>query len=133
MLLEEVAREIGAKGRREELVIEGVGGHRMNATGSQRLSLRVKGKFAPGYEDMKALTISQLNLASQAIQREDLLNCPHLIEIEDQLMYERVGPSLLIGQDNWHLIASREIRAGTSTQSVASMDATPVQRNLCDL
>ncbi|XP_048483435.1 uncharacterized protein LOC125489902 [Plutella xylostella] len=121
LLLNEVADKIGAQGPTEELSIEGVGGHRMKSTDSMRLKLRIKGQFTREYHDMDTLTIGQLNLATQAVYKEDLENCPHLACIADQLTYDRERPSLLIGQDNWHLIVSRELKAGKTTKPVASL------------
>lgn len=121
LLLNEVAESIGATGPTRDLTIEGVTGHLMRTEQSKKVDLRIKGTFARNYESMTAHTIHELNLSSQQIRSEDIKNCPHLVEIADQITYERIRPALLIGQDNWHLIVTRQLKSGGANKPVASL------------
>ncbi|XP_023953383.2 uncharacterized protein LOC112057126 [Bicyclus anynana] len=121
LLTDEVADNIGAKGPERSLSIEGISGHQIKTERSRSINIRIKGLFSRHYDSLQAHTIKQLNLMPQSVKPEDLEDCPHLDDISDQLIYDGTSPSLLIGQDNWHLIVTRQIKAGHSSKPVASL------------
>ncbi|XP_034836304.1 uncharacterized protein [Maniola hyperantus] len=121
LLLEEVASQIGATGPKGSLQIEGISGHQIRTEQSSQCKLRIRGLCSRNYENLQAHTINQLNLRPQSVTKKDIEDCPHLRDIEDQLIYDGSPPTLLIGQDNWHLIVTRDLKAGDPTKPVASL------------
>ncbi|XP_052740367.1 uncharacterized protein LOC128198521 [Bicyclus anynana] len=124
LLKDEVAERIGAKGAKRNLLIEGISGKPTKAELSMHIKVKIKGLFSRQFQTLQAHTIEQLDVVSQSIKQEDLEDCPHLDDIAEQLIYDEfdgIPPSLLIGQDNWHLIVTRELKAGNSTKPVASL------------
>ncbi|GBP94226.1 hypothetical protein EVAR_100062_1 [Eumeta japonica] len=105
----DVALKIAPPGKHETLRIEGVGGKRLDYDESFRLKVKIKGKFERNIESMNALVIDKLQLAPQTIDLDTVRQYSHLHELEDELSYEKARPTILIGQDNWHLIVSREV------------------------
>ncbi|GBP74452.1 hypothetical protein EVAR_44516_1 [Eumeta japonica] len=69
---------------------------------------------------MNALVIDKLQLAPQTIDLDTVRQYSHLHELEDELSYEKARPTILIGQDNWHLIVSREVVQKNRDQPAAS-------------
>ncbi|CAG4973044.1 unnamed protein product [Parnassius apollo] len=121
-LIEEwMAQKLAPRGRKEGLRIEAVGGKRINDDSSYRLNVKIKGIYSSDLEEISVQTIKSLNLAPQSVSRELLQRCSHLTPIKDELMYERSKPTILIGQDNWHLIVTRELVSGGKNLPVASL------------
>lgn len=121
LLLDEVAQQIGATGPKREISIEGVTGHLMRAERSEKVDFRIRGKQTHNIEHVSAYTIPELNLTPQQISYEDIKDCPHLKSVGDRITYENLQPSILIGQDNWHLIVTRELKTGGVNKPVASL------------
>ncbi|CAG5056933.1 unnamed protein product [Parnassius apollo] len=121
-LIEEwVAQKLAPRGRKEELRIEAIGGKRINDDSSYRLNVKIKGIFSKDLEEISVQTIKSLNLSPQSVSRELLQRCSHLTPIKDELIYERSRPTILIGQNNWHLIVTRELISGGKNLPVASL------------
>ncbi|CAH2109180.1 unnamed protein product [Euphydryas editha] len=117
---QKVAEEVGAQGDKKELVIETVGGKLLRKKDSQMLDLTVKGVHQGNKKTLKRVrTIDELKLAPQLIEKKRIKGWQHL-KIADSLYYERESPQLLIGQDNWELIVTQEIRRGKPGEPVAS-------------
>ncbi|GBP02773.1 hypothetical protein EVAR_12751_1 [Eumeta japonica] len=116
----DVALKIAPPGKHETLRIEGVGGKRLDYDESFRLKVKIKGKFERNIESMNALVIDKLQLAPQTIDLDTVRQYSHLHELEDELSYEKARPTILIGQDNWHLIVSREVVQKNRDQPAAS-------------
>ncbi|GBP48109.1 hypothetical protein EVAR_74614_1 [Eumeta japonica] len=95
---EQVANRIGAKGRRETLRVSSVGGNEI--TDENR---------------------GNLKLAPQRVERATVAACSHLTDIAENLIYDAAAPCILIGQDNWGLIVSRQIKSGRANQPAASL------------
>ncbi|KAJ8731132.1 hypothetical protein PYW07_004296 [Mythimna separata] len=113
LLDEKVAQGIGVQGTTEELVIETVGGQLIKKKDSQTLDLMVKGIHQGRKKTLKRVrTVDNLKLAPQFLEKKRIEDCPHLKKIADSLHYEGESPQLLIGQDNWELIVTREVRRG---------------------
>ncbi|CAH0727196.1 unnamed protein product, partial [Brenthis ino] len=121
LLDQKVAEEIGAQGRKEELVIETVGGRLIRKEDSQMLDLTVKGIHQKTKKTLRRVrTIDELKLAPQFLEKKRIEECQHLKKIADSLYYKGESPQLLIGQDNWELIVTQEVRRGKPGQPVAS-------------
>ncbi|XP_013161513.1 PREDICTED: uncharacterized protein LOC106113334, partial [Papilio xuthus] len=122
LLNADVSQEIGLSGRTERLVLETVGGKRIIETDSQKINLKIKGIHQNKTRVLQGVrTVQNLKLASQLLEKKRLENYSHLREISDTLYYEEEPPQLLIGQDNWEFIISREVRKGKPGQPVASL------------
>ncbi|CAH2108828.1 unnamed protein product [Euphydryas editha] len=118
---QKMAEEVGAQGKKKELVIETVGGKLLRKKDSQMLDLTVKGVHQGNKKTLKRVrTIDELKLAPQFIEKKRIKGCQHLEKIADSLYYEGESPQLLIGQDNWELIVTQEIRKGKPGEPVAS-------------
>ncbi|GBP97618.1 hypothetical protein EVAR_72621_1 [Eumeta japonica] len=70
---------------------------------------------------MTAQTIRNLKLAPQRVERATVAACSHLTDIAENLIYDAAAPCILIGQDNWGLIVSRQIKSGRANQPAASL------------
>nr|XP_049703884.1 uncharacterized protein LOC126056149 [Helicoverpa armigera] len=117
----EVATEIGANGEKEELLIETVGGRLIRHLESEKLNVKIRGV----HQNTKRLlervrTMDNLKLAPQYIDKNRISACKHLSKLVHELCYTPESPRLLIGQDNWHLIVTREVRRGQPGEPVAS-------------
>ncbi|XP_013174929.1 PREDICTED: uncharacterized protein LOC106123244 [Papilio xuthus] len=122
LLNADVSQEIGLSGRTESLVLETVGGKRIIETDSQKINLKIKGIHQNKTRVLQGVrTVQNLKLASQLLEKTKLETYSHLREFSDTLYYEEEPPQLLIGQDNWEFIISREVRKGKPGQPVASM------------
>lgn len=112
LLEEEVAKDIGAKGRSSPLRLSGVQSMTTPEVQSMRVKTRVRGDGAT--YTLHANTVQGISLPSQivATSREDLRRpgCP-------------VTPLMLIGQDNAHLIVSRELRETAGDPTILSRTA----------
>ncbi|GBP12287.1 hypothetical protein EVAR_75581_1 [Eumeta japonica] len=108
---EQVANRIGAKGRRETLRVSSVGGNEITDEKSRVIRVKIKGLFSRNLKLMTAQTIRNLKLAPQRVERATVA-CSHLTDIAENLIYDAAAPCILIGQDNWGLIVSRQIKSG---------------------
>lgn len=117
-----IADEIIPGGQPNKLLsIEGVGGNKIDDYESRIVKLSIKGLCSRELNSMSAHTIRNLDLASQRVDSELVRKCDHLRDIEDELCYENAKPTILIGQDNWHLITSRQLKIGGKHEPVASL------------
>ncbi|GBP10287.1 hypothetical protein EVAR_91944_1 [Eumeta japonica] len=118
---EQVANRIGAKGRRETLRVSSVGGNEITDEKSRVIRVKIKGLFSRNLKLMTAQTIRNLKLAPQRVERATVAACSHLTDIAENLIYDAAAPCILIGQDNWGLIVSRQIKSGRANQPAASL------------
>ncbi|GBP10056.1 hypothetical protein EVAR_77494_1 [Eumeta japonica] len=118
---EQVANRIGAKGRRETLRVSSVGGNEITDERSRVIRVKIKGLFSRNLKLMTAQTIRNLKLAPQRVERATVAACSHLTDIAENLIYDAAAPCILIGQDNWGLIVSRQIKSGRANQPAASL------------
>jgi hypothetical protein len=121
LIQKDIADEVTEPGRRETLSFEGVGGHEVVDHNSSRVKIRIRGMSSRESHDLTAHTVDRLNLASQSVNRSVVSECSHLRHLEDELCYESAQPTVLIGQDSWHLIVSRQICEGGKQQPCASL------------
>ncbi|KOB69670.1 reverse transcriptase [Operophtera brumata] len=118
---DEVARAVGATGPKEPFNIEGVAGAQISASTSMCVSLRITGRHANKVHEIKARTINRLHLSPQTIDESIIEQCKHLQDIAKDLIYQDGTPTILIGQDNWHIIISRSVKSGARGQPAASL------------
>jgi transposase InsO family protein len=104
LLDEEVANTIGARGRVSGLKIMGVNKMTTEEVASRRIKLRIKGKSMTSEYTIMANTVCGLSLPQQlyASKRAELR--------KPGVAAPYVRPSMLIGQDNAHLVVSREVK-----------------------
>ncbi|XP_052755944.1 uncharacterized protein LOC128201835 [Galleria mellonella] len=115
-----VAERIGATGPPAPFYMEGVAGARINAAQSTRVHFKIHGRNSQEYT-VGARTMDRLQLSPQSVPRSVIKGCPHLQDIERELVYEEGKPTVLLGQDNWHLLLAHEVRRGSDTQPFASL------------
>lgn len=118
---EQVAHAVGAIGPKEPFLIEGIAGAQINASTSRRVSLHITGRHSSKEHEVRARTINRLHLSPQTIDERIVKQCQHLQEIAKDLIYENGTPTLLIGQDNWHIIVSKAVKSGAQGHPAASL------------
>ncbi|CAG4991977.1 unnamed protein product [Colias eurytheme] len=119
-----VANRIGASGVKTKLVLQTVGGKNIVNSQSVVLNLKLKGVHSDKVRQINQVcTVDNLKLAPQFLIKERIEQYRHLREFAEQLYYEAKAPLLLIGQDNWRLMESKQIRKGRTGQPVASRTA----------
>ncbi|GBP79328.1 hypothetical protein EVAR_99551_1 [Eumeta japonica] len=62
-----------------------------------------------------------LKLTPQRVECPTVTACPDLKNIAESLIRDAAAPCILIGQDKWGLIASRQIKSSRVIQSVDSL------------
>lgn len=116
-----VVDQIGARGPREALSLETVGGKIITNKDSMKINMKIRGIHQSAKRNIiGARTIDNLRLTPQKMEKKRIEECAHLFKLADQLWHEEEPPKLLIGQDNWELIVSRSTRKGKTNDPVAS-------------
>ncbi|XP_048485574.1 uncharacterized protein LOC125490430 [Plutella xylostella] len=116
-----VANSLGLDGPTDPMWVQGVSGKEVRHSKSKKVDFTIRGKHTQ--EEFKledARTVKKLDFITQTVKKEEVDDCSHLSDIQEELAYEGASPKLLIGQDNWDLIVSREVREGRRDQPVAS-------------
>lgn len=101
----DIAKQIGATGPTRGLRIHGAKGMCTSDTRSRRVKLIIRGSGTGDSYSITANTITDLSLPEQPAPGEP------------------VTPKILIGQDNAHLIVSREVREGRDSSRLVSRTA----------
>ncbi|GBP75060.1 hypothetical protein EVAR_48740_1 [Eumeta japonica] len=114
-----VAERVGATGPKEPFTIEGVAGARINANESRKISITIRGLHQKAEHPLVAHTVRDLRIAPQSIPDNIVEECEHLADIRSQITYASGTPTILLGQDNWHLIVTRGVRSGGLQQPAA--------------
>lgn len=57
----------------------------------------------------------------RAVDKDSLAQYPYLREVRNYLTYEAARPTIVIGQDYWHLLVIEDMRRGTNNQQAASL------------
>ena len=113
----ETARTIGIEGPSITLSLRGIDGERPLEVISEKVTFTLDGKY--GAFVLENITmVRKLSLPRQSIT-ESLISLPHLRALEID-PYPSVTPTILIGQDYWDLIVTREIRSERKGLPVAS-------------
>ncbi|KAI8429320.1 hypothetical protein MSG28_007815 [Choristoneura fumiferana] len=84
------------------------------------VSAQISGQHGQNSYDIKLRKVSKLNLPIQDLSVINSLNCKRLTEVKDYVCKSRVVPRLLIGEDNYFLIAPLEIIHGNKNEPYAS-------------
>ncbi|XP_048484628.1 uncharacterized protein LOC119690594 [Plutella xylostella] len=117
----DVANSLGLDGPTDPMWVQGVSGKEVRHSKSKKVDFTIRGKHTQ--EEFKledSRTVEKLDFITQTVKKEEVDDCSHLSDIQEELAYEGASPKLLIGQDNWDLIVSREVRGGRRNQPVAS-------------
>ncbi|XP_063389642.1 uncharacterized protein LOC134675361 [Cydia fagiglandana] len=120
LMLHETADRIAPRVRGETLEIEGIGGV-VRDPDSYALRVAIRGFCSRHMELMETYTVCDIGLGAQGVPRDLVDKCDHLSKIADELSYPPAVPTIVIGQDNWHLIISRQIIDGPPNLPVASL------------
>ncbi|XP_026324873.1 uncharacterized protein LOC113233863 [Hyposmocoma kahamanoa] len=115
-----LARRIGSAGTPAPFYIEGVAGTRINVGESQQVRISLRGRDTNEHT-ITARTMNNLKLSPQAVPRNVIRACPHLHDLEEHLIYEEGSPTILLGQDNWHLLLTHAVRQGDRHQPIATL------------
>lgn len=117
---EDIAKMIQAEGPTCPLNLRGVTSvqHEVN---SKSVSLEVKGKGCNEFFPIRARTVKDFAVTPQAVSKKSL-QYAHLSKLDpEQVCYDEGQPRLLIGADNWHLIVTRKLLTGKSSEPAASL------------
>ncbi|CAG9125027.1 unnamed protein product [Plutella xylostella] len=117
----DVANSLGLDGPTDPMWVQGVSGKEVRHSKSKKIDFTIRGKHAQEEFKLEEVrTVEKLDFITQTVKKEEVDDCSHLSDIREELAYEEASPKLLIGQDNWDLIVSREVRDGRRDQPVAS-------------
>lgn len=114
-----LASQVGLSGRRECLRVRGAWDNTELVCNAQLVNLTLCGSDTELFT-IKARVVDELNLPKQNITSINLLNFKHLHNIHTNLQSEQIKPQVLIGQDNYHLIAPLETRTGRPNEPCAT-------------
>ncbi|XP_076660139.1 uncharacterized protein LOC143363448 [Halictus rubicundus] len=103
-----LSREIGARGTRSNMFLKGLLTHEKLISNCERVQFGIQGDGGR-YEIKQAITIRDLNLPTQSISDETANHVEIMTKIKLK-SYLNAPPRILIGQDNWPLIVTRELR-----------------------
>lgn len=118
---QQLADAVGLEGPTEVMKVQGVSGKVTTHADSKRVTAHIKGRYETETHEMNdARTFGDMNSFTQSVRPCDIENCTHLDDVKTQLLYDSATPTILVGQDNWELIVSREVRSGPRHQPVAS-------------
>ncbi|XP_063540079.1 uncharacterized protein LOC134749105 [Cydia strobilella] len=120
LMLHETADKLAPRVKGETLEIEGIGGVVRNPD-SYTLRVAIRGFCSRHMEMMEVITIGDIGIGMQGVPRDVVDKCEHLTKIADELSYPTGIPTIVIGQDNWHLIISRQILEGPPELPIASL------------
>ncbi|XP_073955685.1 uncharacterized protein [Choristoneura fumiferana] len=112
-----VAEIVGVEGPVADLKLHGAVGDNL-CTPSHRVSLTLHTSEGTHKLD-NVRTVDNLTLPTQSLDCIDLASLPHLTDIPIQTF--RGKPTMIIGQDYWYLIVSRQLREGRKNEPVASL------------
>ena len=103
-----LARSVGLKGPRLNLALRGINSHESVTLVSEKVKFEIMGSFAK-HNVINAITKRNLELPSQTVPYEltEHVLASKNIELRP---FTNSRPQLLIGQDNWPLIITREFR-----------------------
>ena len=104
-----LSKNIGAKGQHVNLKLTGINNHEMISSKCERIPFEICGNIEK-YKIENAVAVPGLSLPRQTISKELV----RLIAKEESVFiqpYKDIKPEILIGQDNWQLLVTRDLRA----------------------
>lgn len=116
-----LARDIGLKGQKLRLILQGVNGKSEVKTECEKVSLKISGDFDEHI--LTAITVANLTLPFQSVTPEVVREIAKTVSVFIQ-PYSNAQPTILIGQDNWRLLATtetREILGGAGAVSLSTL------------
>ncbi|XP_012279025.1 uncharacterized protein LOC105698948 [Orussus abietinus] len=116
----DLAEKIEADGPLAALSLQGIKNMETTDRESKKVNFAIAGMpDGPARKISGARTVRQLSLPCQSISEKVLRKFAHLTELVGECCSD-VDPKVLLGQDNWDLIVSREIRESGRNAPVAS-------------
>lgn len=115
---QKIADEIGARGVSNSLSLRGPTGN-SNILNSEVVTLTLRSKNGETYVLDRVRTMENLSLPPQSFDQSYLEKFTHLHDIPIESCSRR--PTILIGQDFWELIITRDFRRGRKNEPVASL------------
>ena len=108
MVEKRLAREVGARSARVGLSLTDIHNLEMTFTNSEKVQIKIKGEFEE-HHLQHVLMVSGLRLPTQSLSHE---LTRHIEDIEGIRVkaYENAQPRILIGQDDWRIICTRDLR-----------------------
>lgn len=105
----EIARELGAIIMKENVTLCGLNETRLQLSVLGKMRCSISGTIDVKYHDLKNVyVVNDLTFPPQSVRSEDLESYPHLHELPID-PYEAESPRIVLGQDNWDLIVSRQL------------------------
>lgn len=108
MIDEDVANQVGLRGRTECLQVRGAWDNSVLVCQAELVNFEISGEDSERYKII-ARTVKGINLPSQYLEPDRF---EHLEGIEKYLCSDHMKPSMIIGQDNYNLLAPLEIIEG---------------------
>ncbi|XP_076660183.1 uncharacterized protein LOC143363496 [Halictus rubicundus] len=103
-----LAREIGARGPRLNFALKGINDREAVTVASEKVELEIQEAF-DAYAIKHAISVPDLNLPLQTLPVEIVERVKFTENVNVQA-YSNARPRLLLGQDQWQMIATREFR-----------------------
>ncbi|XP_076660478.1 uncharacterized protein LOC143363834 [Halictus rubicundus] len=103
-----LAREIGARGPRLNFALKGINDKEAVTVASEKVELEIQGAF-DAYAIKHAISVPDLNLPLQTLSVEIVERVKFTENVNVQA-YSNARPRLLLGQEQWQMIATREFR-----------------------
>lgn len=116
---EGLARDVGVEGTQINLTLKGINEKEILMTNCTKVDLDVIGAFGK-YKIFGAITARKLSLPSQSISRDIAFHVNKSAKDAKILPYHEARVKILIGQDNWNLIVTREWREVEKTDLAIS-------------
>lgn len=125
LISSEVANRVGLRGEKQTLSVRGAWDSKLTCN-SEIIKCKIINQNNESYE-LCARKISELNLPLQKLSDINMKNYKHLYQISAKLTcLKDVKPTLLIGQDNYHLISPIKIIMGHNKKSEPCATLTPL-------
>ena len=115
-----LAKIIGVTGVKSSIVLSGVNDTDLNVKISSKVNCSISSSYFSKFHKLNGIFVVEgLSLPIQSLGL-DILDYDHLRNL-DIKTYSSESPKILLGQDNWELIVSREVRVGPLGSPAASL------------
>ena len=115
-----VSKSLGLHVRKTTVTLSGLNNTHLRVNVAGLIDCKISGiKNVETFDLKSAYAIDNLDLPSQKLEIENVNRYHHLQDLEINPLGGEV-PRILLGQDNWRLIVSREIREDASCEIAAS-------------
>ncbi|XP_076398077.1 uncharacterized protein LOC143266403 [Megachile rotundata] len=103
-----LTRSIGVRGTKVNIALKGLNDRDAVIVSSEKVSVSVRGSSVP-YLVKHMTAVPELNLPSQSLP-DHVVEHVRKTNLVDLIPYKQARPQLLLGQDNWPLIVTRELQ-----------------------